>query len=68
MIEIRITLGSFEMTVADLLELQEGLLYRWQIEADTPLGLYVGDEKIAHARLISDSDEVYVKVLEVLES
>lgn len=68
MIEIRVNLGAFDMTIADLLELREGHTYQWQLEPDSLLSLYVGDEKIAHARLIADSDQMYVKIVDLIEN
>jgi len=67
MIEVRVRLGAFDMTIGDLLDLQQGKTYAWQVGSDAPLSLYVGEEKIAEAKLITEEEKVYVKITDIVD-
>lgn len=65
MIEVRVQLGAFDMTIRDILELEEGKTYGWQLEPTAALSLYVGEEKIADAQLVSEEDNLFVKITNI---
>ena len=65
MIEIRVNLGAFEMTLGELLDLREGQVYRWAISENQKLDLLVGEEKIAQAILVTENEDMFLQVVEV---
>lgn len=62
MIEVRVNLGVFDITLEQLIGLQEGQHFEFALTPGQYLDLYVGEEKIAEAKLITKSDSFYLEI------
>lgn len=66
MIEVRVGLGTFEVSLEQLLNINAGEHFEFAIIPGQILDLYIGEDKIAEALLVKKSENYYLEISKML--
>ena len=66
MVEVLVSLGEFKVSLSDLISIKEGHCFEFMLTPGQTLDLFVGDEKIAEARLLKRSEQHYLEISKLL--
>ena len=62
MIDISVNLGNFKVSLDQLMDLKQGKLYEFNVEKDQDLELFLGEEKIADAKIVVHEEKYHVQI------
>ncbi len=62
MIDISVNLGSFKVNLDQLMDIKQGGLYEFNVDKDQDLELYIGEEKIADAKIVIHEEKYHVQI------
>jgi len=62
MIDVSVNLGSFKVSLNQLMDIKQGELYEFNVEKDQDLELYLGEEKIADAKIVMHEEKYHVQI------
>ena len=62
MIDISVNLGSFKVSLDQLMDLKQGGLYEFNVDKDRDLELFLGEEKIADAKIVLHEQRYHVQI------
>ena len=65
MIDISVSLGSFKVNLNQLMDIKQGELYEFNIDKDQDLELFLGEEKIANAKIVLHEEKYHVQIIEL---
>ena len=67
MIDISVNLGSFKVNLDQLMDIKQGGLYEFNVDKDQDLELYIGEEKIADAKIVIHEEKYHVQITSLCE-
>ena len=62
MIDISVNLGSFKVSLDQLMDIKQGGIYEFNVDKDQDLELYIGEEKIADAKIVIHEEKYNVQI------
>ncbi len=66
-IELGIEIGSLEMSINDFIELAPGASFSYSFEAEKPLALMLGEEKLAEGRFVEHEGKLLLQIEKVFD-
>ena len=67
MIDISVNLGSFKVSLDQLIDLKQGSFYEFKVDKNQDLELFLGEEKIADAKLVLHEEKYHVQITSLCE-
>ncbi|MFN8389854.1 MAG: FliM/FliN family flagellar motor C-terminal domain-containing protein [Bdellovibrionota bacterium] len=67
-LELRIDVGQLQLSIAELLDLAPGQIFRSPIDRSQPLVLRIGENEIARARLVKEGEALLLEIISVVEA
>jgi len=65
-VKVTVELGSCQMPMREVLQLNSGSVVQLDKIADAPVDLYVNQKRIAHGEVVVVEDRLGIKILKVL--
>jgi len=65
-VKVTVELGSCQMSMRDVLQLNSGSVVQLDKIADAPVDLYVNQKKIAHGEVVVVDDRLGIKITKVI--
>ena len=62
MIDINVNLGNFKVSLDQLIDLKQGKLYEFNVDKNQDLELFLGEEKIADAKIVIHEEKYHVQI------
>ena len=67
MIDVSVNLGSFKVSLDQLMDLKQGELFEFNLEKEQDLELFLGEEKIADAKLVLFEEKYHLQIVSLSE-